>query len=210
MKVVFEKAFRLEAITNRLEQLTKRNRPAAAEVGRGFAGHWEGAVADVRRRIVERWNFVKNQIENEPKPLDFSKPVFVKAWRQQIESGGVRMDQPQVDQKPTLHIVANGEGRASWRSSVALEPGKYRFEAMARTYQLSAIRDSKGDGAGIRISGSTQPRRNSIAGDSGWTRLQYDFEVQGATSEVTLICESRANRGEVWFDVSSLKLEKVR
>lgn len=210
VKVVFEKAFRLEAINARLDQLTKRNRPAAAEVGRGFPGHWEGAVNDTRRRINERWNFVKNQIENEPKPLDFSKPVLVKAWRQQIEMGGVRMDQPQVDQKPTLHVVANGESRASWRSSVALDPGKYRFEAMARAQKLSPLRDSKGEGAGIRISGSVQPRRNSISGDAGWTRLQYDFEVQGAQSEVTLVCESRANRGEVWFDASSLRLEKLR
>jgi spore coat protein H len=210
VKVLFEKAFRIEAINARLDQLTKRNRSAAAEVGRGFTSHWEGAVNDTRRRINERWNFVKSQIENEPKPMDFSKPVFVKAWRQQIEMGGVRMDQPAVDQKPTLHIVANGESRASWRSSVVLEPGKYRFEAMARAHQLSAIRDSKGDGAGIRISGSMQPRRNSVFGDTGWTRLQYDFEVQGTQSEVTLICESRANRGEVWFDASSLRLEKLR
>ena len=209
VKVIFEKAFRIDKINARLDQLTKRNRSAAGE-GRWFPGNWEGAVSDLRRRINERHNFVKSQIENEPKPLDFSKPVIVKAWRQQIESGGVRMDQPKIEEKPTLHIVANGESRASWRSAVILDPGRYRFEAMARAYQLAGIRDSKGDGAGIRISGSTQARKNSVAGDSGWTRLQYDFEVQGAPSEVTLICESRAQRGEVWFDASSLRLEKLR
>ena len=81
---------------------------------------------------------------------------------------------------------------------------------MARAYQLAGLRDPKGEGAGIRISGSQQARRNSVAGDSGWTKLQYEFEVQGAPSEVTLICESRAQRGEVWFDASSLRLEKLR
>lgn len=209
VKVVFEKAFKIEKINARLEQLTKRNRAAASE-GRWFGGNWEGAVSDLRRRINERHSFVKNQIENEPKPLDFSKPVIVKAWRQQIESGGVRMDQPTIQEKQTLHIVAQGESRASWRSAIILDPGRYRFEAMARAYQLSPIRDSKGNGAGIRISGSMQPRRNSVAGDKDWTRLQYEFEVQGAPSEVTLVCESRANRGEVWFDASSLRLEKLR
>ena len=91
-----------------------------------------------------------------------------------------------------------------------LDPGKYRFEAMARTTKLAPTRDSKGEGAGIRISGSNQPRRNSVSGDAAWTKLQYDFEVQGAQSEVVLVCESRANRGEVWFDASELKLEKLR
>jgi spore coat protein H len=210
VKPVFEKAFRLAAITNRLDQLTQRNRAAAAEVGRGFANHWESAVADVRRRMIERWQFINGQIENEPKPMDFSKPVLVKGWRQQIEVGGPRIDQPAIDGKPTLHIAANGQSTASWRSSLFLDPGKYRFEVMARTTKLAPMRDSKGEGAGIRISGSSQPRRNSVSGDTDWTKLQYDFEVQGTPSEVTLVCESRASRGEAWFDASSLKLEKLR
>jgi hypothetical protein len=210
VKAVFEKVCRLEVLTNRIDRLTARNRPAAREVGRGFASNWEGAVEDLRRRVIERWNFVKHQIENEPKPLDFSKPVFVKNWRQQVEGGSARLDQPQLEDKPTLHIVSNGQGTASWRSSILLEPGKYRFEVMARAAKLNPVRDSKGEGAGIRISGSNQPRRNSISGDANWTKLTYDFEVQGASSEVVLICESRATRGEVWFDASALKVEKIR
>ena len=170
----------------------------------------EMLVADVRRRIIERWSFVKDQIENEPKPMDFSKPVLVKGWRQQIEMGSPHVDQAQVDGKPTLHIVANGQSTASWRSNVMLDPGKYRFEVMARTSKLTPMRGMKGQGAGIRISGSSQPRKNAISGDADWTKLQYDFEVEGAPSEVILVCESRAKSGEVWFDAGSLKLEKLR
>jgi hypothetical protein len=210
VKAVFEKACKLDVLTSRIDQLTARNRPAAQEVGRGFANHWEGAVQDIRRRVIERYHFVKDQIDNEPKPLDLSKPVVVKHWRQQIETGGARLDQPELEGKPTLHIAANGQGSASWRSSIALDPGRYRFEAMARTVKLSAMRDSKGEGAGIRISGSQSPRRNSVAGDANWTKLQYEFEVQGGPSDIVLVCEARANRGEVWFDASSLKLEKLR
>src|SRR6476620_3180907 len=44
VKVVFEKAFNLDKVTKRFDQLISRNRPAAGEVGRGFANHWEGAV----------------------------------------------------------------------------------------------------------------------------------------------------------------------
>jgi hypothetical protein len=210
VKEVFAKAFKLDAVTKRFDQLTSRNRSAASEVGRGYLNHWEGAIADVRQRIVERWKFINEQIENEPKPMDFSKPALVKSWRQQFETPGAVLDQPELEGKSTLHIVANGHTAASWRSSVMLEPGKYRFEALARTAKLAALRDTKGEGAGIRISGSNQPRKNSVSGDAGWTKLQYDFEVQGAPSEVVLVCESRASRGDVWFDAGSLALEKLR
>jgi hypothetical protein len=208
VKSVFAKAYRLDVVTNRFDQLIRRNRDAAAEVGRGFLNRWQGAVADTRSRMVARWKSINEQIENEPKPLDFSKPILVKSWREQIENGDLRLDRSDVDGKPALHIGSKG-GAGSWRSSILLEPGRYRFEAMARTAKLAALRDPKGEGAGIRISGTTQPRRNSLAGDTNWTRLQFDFEVQGGPSEIILVCESRANRGDVWFDASSLKLERL-
>jgi hypothetical protein len=210
LRPVFAKAFRLEAITNRLDQLTKRNREGAAEVGRRRLNDWEGAVADTRRRIVERWNSIDSQLENEPKPMDFSKPVIVKGWRQQIEMGNARLDQPQLEGKQTLRIAANGQTTGSWRAKVTLDPGKYRFETMAKSKALAALNDPRGRGAGLRISGASQPRKNSLAGDTDWTRLQYDFEVVGVASDVTLVCELRASAGEVWFDASTLKLEKLR
>jgi spore coat protein H len=210
VRPVFEKAYRIDVITNRLDQLTKRNREAAAEVGRGFKNQWEGSVADIRNRIVARWQNVKEQLDNEPKPLDLTKPAVVKTWRQQAEMGNARLDRPELDGKPTLHIVANGNATASWRSSVSLEPGKYRFQVSARAAKLSATRDQRGEGAGIRISGATQPRRNQLSGDTTWTPLQYDFEVQGGASEVVLVCELRAKSGEVWFDADSLKIEKLK
>ena len=116
-----------------------------------------------------------------------------------MEMGNATLDRPQLEGKGTLRIAANGGSTASWRSSVMLDPGKYRFEAMARTSKLAAMRDQKGEGAGIRISGTSQPRRNNVSGDAPWTRLQFDFEIQGGPSEVTLVCESRASRGEVLY-----------
>jgi len=40
--------------------------------------------------------------------------------------------------------------------------------------------------------------------------LQYEFDIPPGGGEVTLICESRATRGEAWFDINSLKLEKLK
>jgi hypothetical protein len=91
-----------------------------------------------------------------------------------------------------------------------LEPGRYRFEAMARTRSVAPVRDQRGDGAGIRLSGEDSRRRNSLFGDTAWQKLTHDFVVpEDSDNPVVLICELRATQGEVWFDADSLLIRKL-
>jgi hypothetical protein len=46
-------------------------------------------------------------------------------------------------------------------------------------------------------------------GDTGWEKLEWNVPVK-EEREVELICELRATAGEVWFDLNSLKLVKVK
>ena len=90
-----------------------------------------------------------------------------------------------------------------------LRPGEYRFQAMARTAGVVPIKDKKGQGAGIRISQFSKARANQLSGNADWTQLEFDFPVlAGGTGEVDLLCELRASKGEVWFDLNSLSLIK--
>jgi spore coat protein H len=205
LKSVFQKHYRVEVLTNRLDYLARRNREAVAELGRGFLQHYENNIAHVRERIIARWQGVKEQIANEQPPPQFENgPVALKQWRSQVQVG-----EPQMNRDvQALYIGGRGQTIASWRSSVVLEPGRYRFHASARTKNLGQMLDQTGGGAGIRISQSS--RRNGLSGDKDWTKLQYEFDIPPGGGEVTLICESRATRGEAWFDVNSLKLEKLR
>ena len=76
---------------------------------------------------------------------------------------------------------------------------------------MVATRDEKkGEGAGIRISGSQQPRNNKLFADSPWQKLEYEFAVTDLSDEIDLVCELRASQGEVWFDVESLKLVRLK
>ena len=83
-----------------------------------------------------------------------------------------------------------------------LEPGGYTLEASARSKGLVAVKDEKGEGAGLRISGES--RSNRVVGDSDSKKMRYDFTVPDGQQEIVLIAELRASAGEVWFD--SLKL----
>ena len=68
----------------------------------------------------------------------------------------------------------------------------------------------KGEGAGLRISGTTQPRANRLAGDSPWKRLDFEFEVAPSLDSVELVCELRATQGEAWFETDSLVLVRLK
>jgi len=109
----------------------------------------------------------------------------------------------------TLTITAGPSGRcvASWRTSVTLPAGKYRFEARARTEGVKALVETSGTGAGVRISGSS--RTNKLEGTSNWTPLAHEFQVQAAMQDVLLVAELRAAAGKVVFDAASLRIVRV-
>ena len=69
LEELFHEVYRLEVLTNRLEQLRARNRPAVAELGPDAARDYDNAVELVRDRIVQRWTGVRSQLEAEPLPL---------------------------------------------------------------------------------------------------------------------------------------------
>ncbi len=95
-----------------------------------------------------------------------------------------------------------------WRASVLLGPGKYRFSGLAKCANMEAHGSEYGIfGGGLRSTGST--RTNRMEKTMDWTPLAHDFSLD-ANGEVALGCELRAGRGEIWFDVDSLKLERVK
>ena len=52
-------------------------------------------------------------------------------------------------------------------------------------------------------------RTNKLVADADWTSLEVAFELPNS-GEVELICELRADKGEVWFDRDSLRLIKSK
>ena len=81
---------------------------------------------------------------------------------------------------------------------------------MARATGVVPTKDEKkGEGAGLRISGSQQARANKLSGDAPWQKLVYEFQTLTPADEVELVCELRATEGEVCFDLESLQLIRL-
>jgi hypothetical protein len=130
-------------------------------------------------------------------------------WREQQE-GDARLDgSAQSDGKRVLTISTRNPSTASWRSDIKLNAGRYRFEGRVRTLGVLALRDEKGVGAGLRISGGSRTPANKLEGDTNWTGLSQEFEVPSNGSTVTLVCELRAQQGQALFDLESLRVVLV-
>ena len=89
--------------------------------------------------------------------------------------------------------------------------GHYRFEGRARCAGVVPNTGPKGNGAGIRASLGSRSTQNELVRDADWTDLTYEFDFNASDGgeEIELICELRAEKGEVWFDLGSLRLVRL-
>jgi hypothetical protein len=136
-------------------------------------------------------------------------PDPIKAqWEPVQAQNASKLAKLQMDNKPVLYMKCEQPNSiCAWRANLDLPPGTYRFSGRAKTRGLAAQSTKYGAGGGLRISGCN--RKNTLEGDKDWTTLQEEFNVQ-APSPVRVFCELRANKGEIWFDLASLKLERVK
>ena len=198
--------FRAEALTNRVEQLSARVRPALEGAA---AREQADAARQLNERIVRRVaHLAKRLQEPELKPLAFDNGVAkLPAWRavDAPDSGG--MDQAKApDGKPALCIHAGPTTSASWRAKVLLTAGRYRFEGAARTAGIKPLAFGRNKGAGLRVSVARQAVPHQLVGDSPWTKSSIEFVLAAPETEVELLCELRASAGKAWFDLESLRL----
>ena len=209
--------FTAQHITNQVARLQARIQPALLAMNQDAAHQQASAAAQFQRQMIERVKQVRQHLEElDPGPLEFGADgaVQVPGWRMQEGQGSAKLDTPNdASGRPTLHIAAgpNQPAIASWRSQVKLEPGRYVFEARVKTRGVKPLPqdpEAKGAGAGLRISGTSEPRRNGLLGDQDWKLLEYEFTVPNGVPAVVLVAELRASAGEAWFDRDSLRLRQ--
>lgn len=210
--VLYTKAFKLEAITNQVNDIEARCRPALVEYNQGFAREFAGQAAGVRERVRAMDAHLRRQFDMpEPVPLKFDpqgRAKLVLPWEPKIDSGEPKLDRAiepaKEGERSIFHINAGGSAVASWRARLVIPAGKYLLTGSVRTEGVVAQKDEVGTGVGLRISGMN--RANKLAGTAAWTTLEFPFEATDLSTEVELICELRARKGQAWFDGESFKL----
>jgi spore coat protein H len=209
---LFTNVFRIEVLTNRVNELAALLKPH-----RG--ADYEGHVKRIRDLIVARHKSLALQLTlPEPTPLKFESGVAkLSQWElpsdvQALEEKGeCKREKVTVDGKRMLYIQTSELSAGSWRARVMLDPGEYRFEARVKCDSVVGVANpKKGEGAGVRHSGTSFARENKLIGTSDWELLTHTFQARVAGEEIILLCELRAAAGEAWFDVDSLRLVKLK
>ncbi|MBI5802273.1 MAG: CotH kinase family protein [Verrucomicrobia bacterium] len=204
--------FTAELLTNEIAKVHARVRPVLAEMNEGAAKNFDNSARDMGNRVLARIAGIQKQLGVQPmKPLrpDSNGAFKLAKWEAQTDAGDPKMaaaaDHAGVK---ALEINLEKPSRvvASWRSRVLLDAGKYRFEGKIATQGVVPLKEPAGEGAGLRISGSSRP--NQVSGDCDWKRITFEFDVPAAGAEVVLVCELRAEKGRAWFDLGSLQLAR--
>jgi hypothetical protein len=172
---------------------------------------YQGQINNARDRIAQRITIIGKQLAMSPKPPAFDANgamTLAKGWMAVDGGGNSRTDEVQIDGKRAFHIAAENSSATSWRLTVQLLPGKYRFEAIAKCKGVAANNDAKGRGADLRVSGNQTKAEQFLEGDSDWKPVSITFDSAGG--DAVLVAELRATKGETWFQADSMRLVKLK
>jgi hypothetical protein len=199
--------YNVVALTNRVDSLVQEllpilNHEEFAEI--------QSAAAVVKERLEKRKASLVAQVRRPPlKLLEFSADgAHPKDWVIAERPTDGIMDQTAEDGLTALHIAARAESLASWRTTVLLPPGRYRFEDRVRVAGVKTLPSGQISGARLRVGGKSGAT-GALVGDSGWQKLSADFEISESTAKIELICELRARAGEAWFDLAAMRVLRV-
>ena len=207
-KEIYEKALKPVDWDARIAAQGAKVKEALTRANAQWGKDYEGQIRGARDRVGARLASIGKQLGDMPKPIEWVNNTFKLGPKQWNNAGGGALDEQNVDGKHCLHIRADGSAAASWRRTVALPPGRYRFEAMVKTAEVAAGGDASGDGAGLRISGGTRKGVNGLMGNAAWQKVGFEFDASGA--EVILVAELRSGKGEAWFQSESLQIVKLK
>ena len=208
--------FNAEKLKKKIDEVQKRLAPAFQAWDKDRAREQEAAVEGLKAALDAREKSLKEQRSlPEPKPLVFTAntPVRVGRWRTNSECEDAILEAEKDNGVDVLGIKCGKSGRcvASWRRSVLLSTGKYRFQALIRVKGVVVLKDDApkaGAGAGLRIPGGGT-RENQLLGTGDFKRVDLEFEVTEEQRDVELIIELRSSKGEMAVRTDSIVLMKV-
>lgn len=193
--------FEANRLSERLDLVTSRVQPIAAQLGDEFLNAFNERGREFRERVVARHPALKEHLQNgEPMPMEFdeSNPVELADWYPAQETGDTQIEdlEPETDQRRYSILVGeSNDCVASWRRRVLLAQGRYQLDVTMKTEGVEPRVDDQGTGAGVRISGGK--RENALKGDNDWQVVSYVFEVAEAIRNVELVAELRATKGRL-------------
>lgn len=206
--LLFTNHFRVAAITNAVRRHASG---IARELPSAEAQSLMRESEDLCARIENRAREIARELAlPERAPLEFkSKVAALIGWRAIGVPTDGGMDETNAAGVATLHVRSHTRAAASWRTTVWLAPGRYRFEGRARTRDVKPLPFARTSGVHLGVPGFAGASTAPLAGDQDWTLLRVEFTVPNENRNVELQCHFRAESGEGWFDRDSLRVVQI-
>jgi spore coat protein H len=228
--------FRVDAITNRVNELAARIRPAIAKEGLLTGWPHDRAVAQLQQRIMLRAQSIDEQLADVTHLLNLQthQSIPVTGWISRTVSGRPGFDP--TSEAGALHISAKPSAAGAWGTRLWLEEGAYVLQARIKTRGVVPGGDPLLAGAGLRV---LSPRKRSagvhwswfpyhesrdfvhrgevaptnsiktrLVGTRDWTEVKYEIELRQPIADLEVLCELYAEAGEAWFDLKSLTITR--
>lgn len=200
--------FQVDQLTNQVRHWSAALAPSLSRSeARALLRESEDLCERIERRVIE----VARQLAlPEPSRLPFTNGIaHLDGWRAANPPDGGKLDLASIESKTSLHIQAGPRTSASWRTKVWLVPGRYRFEACVRAVGVKTLPFGRTSGVFLSVPGRNGRGSLPLTGDHDWTLLRVEFDLSKEETEVEMLCNLRAQAGEAWFELESLRLVRV-
>lgn len=209
---IYTHVFKVDKILSRVDEIVTGISPVLAQTHPQIARSLKQRAGSLKQRIIQRGEGLRRQLGVPVNPIEFPRDNVLRltGWKPSlVQSGEPTLAQVEDSPgKPLLLINAgNAISSSSWRTRLVLASGRYQFEGRIRLRDVEIEEGDERGGAGLRISKGVMPRK--LTGTEDWKDYQYAFNISEETTDVELICELRALKGEAWFDVNSLRLVRM-
>jgi spore coat protein H len=204
LAVLHTNVFRVEVLNRRVEELTDLitpYRPSAPQ-----------QAARLKQLIMDRALAIGAQLK-QPEPLTLlftNNGASVPGWSPASARAGVRQTVgPVPGVARALRIMQSEATTSSSAVPVWLPAGEYEFVGRVRVVQFSTNENERPGGADLRVAGAARSSSRRLLQAADWESLRCRFWVRLPEQPVELVCEVRNAVGEVWFDLASLRVERV-
>ncbi len=213
--------FEGDRLSGRVKELHQKLRPVIMQLNQEGVSEFDEQSVGLQARLHERYNNIAQHL-TEPDPpipdpsmeqdsllleLEAGEVKAIAEWEPRQETDAIQVASFQTSEEEDLYSIEVGESNdcvASWRRTVLLPQGNYRFMAQLQVNQVVPRQnDDRGIGAGLRISG--QHRENALVGTSDWHETSYDFQIAEEQQSVQLVAELRATQGSMKMKNAQLK-----
>jgi hypothetical protein len=204
LAVLHTNVFKVDALAQRIDQLARVIRPYKPDV--------DLQADKLKRQIAGRAQSLKQQLQmSEPASPRFVDNVAVlSGWLRSTADKAAGLDEVRIQSSlRVLRIQHENPAISAWVTRVVLPGGTYEFVGRARTQRLEPLTSDRDSGAALRTSAPSRTTSRRLQAASDWEELRCRFVVRGPEEMIDLVCELRNARGEAWFDLESLRLQRL-